>query len=121
MDRLRHASTRWQTRELVVGTVQYATGTLLIAVAWGLIAADQDRAAASALMPGLLILVFTDLNLIRFRAAFERMVAGLGLWTLLSPWTLGFSANLAAAWAHVALGGVTLVCAAVWLRQARTP
>lgn len=116
----RRPSMRWQTREIVIGTVQYAVGTLLIAIAWVLIASDQDRAAASALLPGLLILVFTDLNLIRFRAAFERMVACLGLWTLLSPWALGFSAQSAAAWTHVALGGVTVVCAAVWLRHART-
>lgn len=120
MQRLQPSSTRWPTRELVVGTVQYAAGTLLIAIAWVLIAADQDRAAASALVPGLLILILTDLNLIRFRAAFERMVACLGLWTLLSPWALGFSANRATVWAHVVLGSVALICAAVWLRQART-
>ncbi|MER2265313.1 SPW repeat protein [Methylobacterium oxalidis] len=109
----------WRTDEILLGVLQHAAGTALVLAAWVLVLADRGNAAASALLPGLLIFALSGANQIRFRAVFEQAVALAGAWTLLAPWALGFAANDAATWAHVTLGGVTIASALAWLRVAR--
>ncbi|MDP4006213.1 SPW repeat protein [Methylobacterium sp. NEAU K] len=109
----------WRTDEILIGGLQHAAGIALVLAAWVLILEDHARPAASALLPGLLIVVLSGANQIRFRAAFEQAVALIGAWTLLAPWALGFAANDPATWAHVTLGTVAVVSAVTWLKRAR--
>lgn len=109
----------WRTDELLVGAAQHIAGTALVLAAWLLVFTGHDAAAASALLPGLVILALTAANQIRHRAAGERAVAIAGAWTVLAPWLIGFAANDAATWAHLAFGGMALACAITWLRIAR--
>jgi len=109
----------WRTDEILLGVLQHAAGTALVLAAWVLILADHGHAAATALLPGLLIFALSGANQIRFHAVFEQAVALAGAWTMLAPWALGFAANDIATWAHVTLGGVTLASALAWLKVAR--
>lgn len=77
---------------------------------------SHGRAAASALLSGLLVSALTRANQIRFRIVFERVVTLAGAWTVLAPWMLGFAANNFATWSHVTLGGITVVAAVTWLK-----
>ena len=114
-----HASPTWRTDEIALGILQHASGAALALAAWVLVFTDHARAAASALLPGLLIVTLYGANQIRFRAVLERAVLIVGAWAVVAPWVLGFAANDGATWAHVALGGVAIATAATWLRIAR--
>lgn len=115
------SSPAWRTEEILLGIVQHAAGVALVLAAWVLVFTDHTRAAASALVTGLLIVTLYGVNQIRFRAVVERGVLLVGAWTLVAPWALGFAANDGATWAHVVLGGVAIASAATWLRIARAP
>ena len=83
----------WRTDEILVGVLQHAVGTALVLAACVLVYTDfNGRAAASALLSGLLVSALTRANQIRFRAVFEQGVALIGAWTVLAPWMLGFVA-----------------------------
>lgn len=110
----------WRTDEILIGGLQHAAGNALLLAAWVFILVCQERAAASALLPALLVLGLSVASQIRFRATFERAVTLVGAWTLVAPWALGFAANDAATWAHVTLGAVVVASAVTWLRIART-
>lgn len=111
----------WRTDEILLGILQHTAGIALVLTAWVLVFTDQTRAAASALLPGLLIVALYGANQIHFRAVLERTVLLVGAWTLVAPWVLGFAANDGATWAHVILGGVAIGSAATWLRIAGRP
>ncbi|WP_419951654.1 SPW repeat protein [Methylobacterium sp.] len=112
----------WRTDEILVGVLQHAVGTALVLAACVLVYTDfNGRAAASALLSGLLVSALTRANQIRFRAVFEQGVALIGAWTVLAPWMLGFVAYDLATWAHVTLGVVAIVSAGAWLKVAREP
>lgn len=115
------SSPAWRMEEILLGIVQHAAGVALVLAAWVLVFTDHTRAAASALVPGLLIVALYGANQIRFRAVVERGVLLVGAWTLVAPWALGFAANDGATWSHVVLGGVAIASAATWLRIARVP
>lgn len=53
--------------------------------AWMLAVSDQARAAGSAVLPGLLIVMLYGANQIRVRAVLERVILPVGLWTLVAP------------------------------------
>ncbi|KAA0121486.1 hypothetical protein CIW48_23045 [Methylobacterium sp. P1-11] len=118
-DTTTHAPPTWRTDEIVLGILQHASGVALVLTAWVLVFTDHTRAAASALLPGLLIVMLYGANQLRFRVVLERGVLLVGAWTLVAPWALGFAANDGATWAHVALGGVAIASAVTWLRIAR--
>ena len=46
---------------------------------------DRVRAAGSAVLPGLLIVMPYGANQIRVRAVLERVILPVGLWTLVAP------------------------------------
>ncbi|MGH1570420.1 SPW repeat protein [Methylobacterium sp. P31] len=121
LPRTRPSPPGWRTDEILLGVAQNAVGSALVLAAWALAIVDQDRAAASALLPGLLIFGLSAAGQIRFRAAIEQAIALIGTWVILAPWTLGFAANDAGTWAHVILGGLALATAAATLRRAGTP
>jgi hypothetical protein len=115
------SSPTWRTEEILIGGLQHAAGVALVLAAWVLVLTDHARAAGSALLPGLLIVMLYGANQIRFRAVLEKAVLIVGAWTLVAPWALGFAANDGATWAHVALGGVAIATAMALLRIARRP
>lgn len=115
------SSPTWRTEEILLGIVQHAAGVALVLAAWVLVFTGHTRAAASALVPGLLIVALYGVNQIRFRAVVERAVLLVGAWTLVAPWAFGFAANDGATWSHMVLGGAAIVSAATWLRIARMP
>ena len=115
------SSATWRTEEILLGIVQHAAGVALVLAAWVLVFTDQTRAAASALVPGLLIVALYGANQIRFRAVVERGVLLVGAWTLVAPWALRFAANDGATWSHLVVGSVAIASAATWLRIARAP
>ena len=104
--------------EIQIDVLQHAAGMALVLAAWVMVFADQGRAAFFALLPGLLILVLTGYNRIRFRPALEKAVVLVGAWTVLTPFLFGFAANDAATWAHVVAGAVTVAVAATRLKIA---
>ena len=118
---LKPPPTSWppRTDEILLAALQHAAGTALVVASWVLIIAGNTRAAASALPPGLMILVLSGIEPARIRPAIEQAVVILGCGTVLAPWLFGFSANDAATWAHVALGAVAAGSAATRLRVAR--
>ncbi|AWB24998.1 hypothetical protein DA075_20805 [Methylobacterium currus] len=116
-----HIEPPWppRTDEILLAALQHAAGTALLVAAWVLIVAGHARAAASALPPGLMVLVLSGIDPARIRPAIERAVVILGGGTVLAPWLFGFAANDAATWAHVVLGAVAAGSAATRLRLAR--
>jgi SPW repeat len=116
-----HAPPIWRTNEIALGILRHASGVALLLAAWVLVFTDHARAAASALLPGLLIVTLYGANQIRFRAVVERTVLIVGAWTIVAPWVLGFAASDGATLAHVALGSVAMATAASWLRIAGRP
>lgn len=114
-------SPTWRTDEILVSILQYTAGIALVLTAWVLAFTDHARAAGSALLPGLLIIMLYGANQIRFRAVLERTVLLVGVWTLVAPWALGFAANDGATWAHVVLGSLAVASAMALLRIAKRP
>ncbi|MDP4003354.1 SPW repeat protein [Methylobacterium sp. NEAU K] len=106
--------------EVLLGLAQHAIGSVLVLAAWGLAIMDQDRAASSALLPGLLIFGLSAASQLRFRAVIERAIALIGAWTLIAPWALGFAANDAGTWVHTIFGAATVAAAAASLNHAGT-
>jgi SPW repeat len=109
-----------RTDELLLGVAQNAVGCALVLTAWALAIVDQDRAASSALLPGLLIFGLSAAGQIRFRVVIEQAIALIGAWVVLAPWLLGFATNDAGTWAHVILGGLALCAAVASLRRGET-
>ncbi|MFH6782034.1 MULTISPECIES: SPW repeat domain-containing protein [Methylobacterium] len=116
-----HPDFRWPPRadEILLAALQHAAGTALVVAAWVLIIAGNAGAAASALPPGLMILVLSGIDPARIRPAIERAIVILGTGAALAPWLFGFSANDAATWTHVVLGAVAAGSAAARLCFAR--
>jgi hypothetical protein len=112
------APAAWHGIGIPAGTLQAAAGAALVLAAWVMISTDQSRAAASALVPGLLITTLYGADRFCFRAVLERAVLLIGIWALVAPWMLGFAANDNATWAHLAFGCMATVSAAAWLRLA---
>lgn len=108
----------WGTDEILLGLAQNAVGSALVLAAWILAVLGQDRAAASALLPGLLIFGLSAASQIRFRATVEQAIALTGAWIVLAPWILDFAANDSGTWIHVILGGLALAVAAAQLKRA---
>ncbi len=116
-----HPESRWppRTDEILLAAVQHAAGTALLVASWLMIMAGNAGAAASALPPGLMILVLSGADPARIRPPIEWSVVILGAGTALAPWLFGFSANDAATWLHVVLGVMAAGSAAARLRFAR--
>ncbi|SDA33939.1 hypothetical protein SAMN02799622_05646 [Methylobacterium sp. UNC378MF] len=79
------ASPTWRTGAILVGILQHTAGIALILTAWMLAVSDRVRAAGSAVLPGLLIVMPYGANQIRVRAVLERVILPVGLWTLVAP------------------------------------
>lgn len=74
--------------------------------------ADQ-QAAWNAWISGLVVAVLAIAALVRFAEWEEWINIVLGVWIVLAPWVIGFSAVAAATWSHVILG-VLIAALAAW-------
>ncbi|ABC90051.1 hypothetical conserved protein [Rhizobium etli CFN 42] len=78
--------------------------------------AAETYAAWNAWIVGAAITLIAVAALYAFYEAEEWCNMVLGLWTVIAPWVLGFSAVTAAMWAHVIVGVVVAALAAgsIW-------
>ncbi|MBX4897240.1 SPW repeat protein [Rhizobium bangladeshense] len=78
--------------------------------------AAEASAAWNAWIVGAAITVIAVAALYAFYEAEEWCNLVLGIWAVIAPWILGFSAVIAAMWAHVIVGLIVAVLAAgsIW-------
>lgn len=86
---------------------------LLFISPWVLGFVDQTNASWNAWICGIIIAALAVSAIVRFAEWEEWINALLGVWVVVSPWILGFSAVLAAVWSHVILG-VLIAALACW-------
>jgi hypothetical protein len=70
------------------------------------------------------VIVILSIAAIRSLAEWEEWIQFfLGLWLIVSPWALGFNADVAATWLHVGVGAVVALLAAIelWLVRQSPP
>jgi hypothetical protein len=82
--------------------------------------ARHEIAFHNASASGLLILSFTLASILRVREWKSWMNLVPGLWTMLSPWLLGFAARSEATLAHLAAGLVVFILGMVELCRTET-
>jgi uncharacterized membrane protein HdeD (DUF308 family) len=92
-------------------------GALLFISPWVLGYSADAYAGWTAWIGGILIAALAVAALAAFAQWEEWVNLALGVLVLVSPWVLGFAANLAALWAHVVLGLLVAVLAAWELWQ----
>jgi uncharacterized membrane protein len=88
-------------------------GLGLLLSPWYLGYAAETYAAWNAWIVGVAATLIAGAALFAFHRVEEWANVVLGLWTVIAPWTLGFSAVAAAMWVHVLAGIVVVILAAV--------
>lgn len=83
-------------------------GGLLFVAPWVLGFAEPSPAAWNAWIGGFVVAVLSVLALANFQEWEEWLNAAVGVWLVLAPWILGFTALTAALWSTVVLGA--LIC-----------
>jgi uncharacterized membrane protein len=101
--------------------VNIVAGLGLLVSPWLFGFATETYAAWNAWIVGAAITVFAAAALYAFNEVEEWGNLVLGLWTLIAPWVLGFSAVTTALWVHVVAGIVVAVLAAgnIWFTHNR--
>ncbi|MER8637764.1 SPW repeat protein [Mesorhizobium sp. M1088] len=96
----------------VIDILNVIAGIALVLSPWFLGFAAEPHAAWNAWIAGAVIALIAVGALVAFHAYEEWANLVVGLWTLISPWVLGFSALAAAMWAHVIVGVIVAALAA---------
>lgn len=101
--------------------VNIIAGLGLLLSPWYLGYAAEAYAAWNAWVVGAAVTLIAVAALYAFHQVEEWANVALGLWAVIAPWALGFSAVAVAMWAHVIAGLVVAVLAAVslWLGSDR--
>jgi hypothetical protein len=101
--------------------VNVIAGLGLLLSPWYLGYTAETHAVWNAGIVGVIIAAVAIAALLAFHEAEEWINLVLGLWALISPWALDFSAVTAAMWAHVIVGVVVAVLAAggIWFTHNR--
>jgi len=101
--------------------VNIVAGLGLALSPWYLGYAAESHAAWNAWVAGAAIALIATVALFAFHQAEEWINLALGIWTVIAPWVLGFSALTAAAAVHVIAGLIVAIVAAgsLWLRTNR--
>ena len=83
----------------------------------------QGTPMGNALIAGIVIGAIAIAAIVSFSQWEEWVNLIVGLWVLISPWVLGFTAVTSAVWAHVVIGLIVTVLAAVelWLAMRSPP
>lgn len=105
----------------VFDVVNIIAGLGLLLSPWYLDFAAETYAAWNAWIVGAAVTLIALAALFAFHQIEEWTNLALGLWAVIAPWALGFSAVAAAMWAHSIAGLVVAVLAAVslWLGSDR--
>jgi SPW repeat len=84
---------------------------------------DTGRASENAHVAGLVIAVLAVAALAAFAIWEEWLNLVVGLWTLVSPWLLGFEGAATAMRVHVAIGAAVAILAAIeiWIMYQNPP
>ncbi|NIR58495.1 MAG: SPW repeat protein [Gammaproteobacteria bacterium] len=100
-------ATRWQD------WVSLIFGIWLFFSPWILGYADAANAAWNAYILGVAVVIFSIAALAQGRVWEEWVDLVLGVWLIIAPFVLGFTAEGAAMWNHIVLG-ILLVIDTVW-------
>ncbi|MER9328511.1 SPW repeat protein [Mesorhizobium sp. M0488] len=96
----------------VIDIVNVVAGIALVLSPWYLGFTTETYAAWNAWIAGAVIALIAVGALVASHAYEEWANLVVGLWTLVSPWALGFSGLAAAMWAHVIVGVIVAALAA---------
>ena len=101
--------------------VNIVAGLGLFLSPWYLGYAAATSAGWNAWIVGALVALVAVASLVAFSEYTEWANVVLGLWSIVAPWALGFSAIAAATWSHVIAGLViaALAAANVWFAHNR--
>jgi len=114
--------TAWR-KEAVGDIVNVVLGAFLFLTPWIFGFVPEAAASWNAWLSGIVIAGLAIAALAAYAEWEEWLNLVVGLWVAISPWAVGFSANAAAAYAHVVVGVIVALAAAlrVWLAHHRTP
>jgi len=107
--------TRYNDRTTMTFASQLILGLLLFAAPWAVGFATDQNAAWNAWIVGGGIALITVAGLAGSPRPAAWTNLALGLWALVAPWVLGFSALGWAMWSHLALGVLTALASTVEL------
>jgi hypothetical protein len=109
------------TNRTVFDVVNVIAGLGLLLSPWYFGFTTETYAAWNAWIVGTAIFVIAAAALFAFHEAKEWINLVAGLWAVIAPWALGFSAVTAAMWAHVIAGIVVAILAggSIWFVRNR--
>ena len=102
---------RWQD------WVTLVAGIWLLVSPWVVGYAGDVAAMSNAVIFGIAIIVYSIVELSVPRAWEEWLMVAAGVWLIISPWVLGFSAETRAMWDMVIVG-IVVALLALWARSA---
>ena len=106
----------------VFDIVTIAAGLGLLLSPWYLGYAAETHAAWNGWIVGAAVTLIAGAALMAFHQIEEWANVVLGIWAVVAPWALGFSAVASAMWVHVIAGLVVAILAGVslWLASGRS-
>jgi uncharacterized membrane protein len=99
----------------VIDSANVILGAILFLTPWLFGFAGESRPAWNAWVCGAIVAVVALGALIQLQEWEEWLNGVVGLWVLISPWVLGFTADTHALWSHVILGILLAALAGVEL------
>lgn len=110
-----------KTTETALDAVNFVAGICLMLAPWVLGFAGETKAAWDAWLTGAAIALVAIGALVAFAPWEEWLNLLLGIWAIIAPWALGFSALTYAVAAHVVVGVVVALAAAIelWFTKKR--
>jgi SPW repeat len=113
-ERMDRVTTAWQD------VVNLILGAWLLVSPWVLRYADQPTPAWNAHIVGIIIIVLAAAAIWAFQKWEEWINALLGLWLIVSPWLLGFSAMREPLWNQIIVG-IIVGALALWCANTERP
>ncbi len=112
-----------KTEETAIDIGNAIVGVCLALTPWVFGFTEDRDAAWNAWIVGVAIAIIAVGALVSFSQWEEWLNLALGIWAIVAPWAIDFSAIAAATYAHVIAGIIVAVLAAIelWLVQGRTP
>ena len=110
-----------EAKETAIDLVNVVLGLCLVFAPWALGFTSEMAATRNAWIVGAAIALIALGALFAFREWEEWVNLALGVWAILAPWLLGFATVAAALYAHVIIGLIVGVLAALdlWLIRNR--
>ena len=108
-----------EAKETAIDLVNVVLGLCLVFAPWALGFTSEMAATRNAWIVGAAIALIALGALFAFREWEEWVKLALGVWAILAPWLLGFATVAAALYAHVIIGLIVGVLAALDLWMIR--